>query len=173
MVFGRQEVFTQRRQDAKMNENEIGKVVVDAAVKVHRELGPGLLETVYEVVLARELELRGLRVERQVAVPIVYGGIRFEEGFRADIIVEGKVILELKSVEQLTKVHGKQAFTYLKLKGLKLGFVLNFGANLMKDGIERVVNGLAEENLGVFASWRETNIRTEPSGSADAAEPHP
>jgi GxxExxY protein len=134
-----------------MNENDIGKVVVDAAVKVHRKLGPGLLETVYEVVLARELELRGLRVERQVPVPIVYGGMRFEEGFRADIMVEGKVILELKSVEQLSKVHAKQVLTYLKLKELKLGFLLNFGSNLMKDGIERIVNGLAEENLGVLA----------------------
>ena len=134
-----------------MNENGIGKEVVDAAVQVHRELGPGLLETVYEVVLAKELERRRLRVERPVPVPILYGGLCFKEGFRADIIVEGKVILELKSVEQLSKVHAKQVFTYLKLRGLKLGFVLNFGANLMKDGIERVVNGLPEENLGVLA----------------------
>jgi GxxExxY protein len=130
-----------------MTENEIGKIVVDAAVQVHRELGPGLLETVYEVVLARELVRRGLDVERQVPVPILYGGMRFEEGFRADIIVESKVILELKSVEQLSKVHTKQVFTYLKLKGLKLGYVLNFGGNLMKDGIERVVSGLPEDEV--------------------------
>ncbi len=155
-----------------MTENEIGKVVVDAAVKVHRELGPGLLETVYEVVLARELERRGMRVERQVPVPIVYEGLRFEEGFRADIIVGGKVILELKSVAQIDKVHAKQVFTYLKLKGLKLGFVLNFGANLMKDGIERVVNGLPEEPLGVFASLRETRSGFEPRGAAKAVPPH-
>jgi GxxExxY protein len=135
----------------KMNENAIGKEVVDAAVKVHRELGPGLLETVYEVVLAKELQGRGLRVERQVSVPIAYAGMQFEEGFRADIIVEGKVILELKSVEQLSKVHAKQVLTYLKLKELKLGFVLNFGSNLMKEGIERVVNGLADEKLSVLA----------------------
>jgi GxxExxY protein len=135
-----------------MNENAIGREVVDAAVKVHRELGPGLLETVYEAVLARELERRGLRVERQVPVPIVYDGMQFQEGFRADIVVEGKVILELKSVEQLSKVHAKQVLTYLKLQGLKLGFLLNFGSNLMKDGIERVVNGLPEENPGVSAS---------------------
>jgi GxxExxY protein len=153
-----------------MNENGIGKEVVDSAVQVHRELGPGLLESVYEVVLAKELERRGLRVERQVPVPIYYGGVRFEEGFRADIIVEGKVILELKSVEQLSKVHAKQVFTYLKLKGLKLGFLLNFGANLMKDGIERIVNGLPEENLGVLASRRETQIRVEP---IDGHEPPP
>jgi GxxExxY protein len=88
-----------------MNENAIGKEVVDAAVQVHRELGPGLLETVYEVVLAKELERRGLAAERQVPVPIFYGGLRLEEGFRADIVVDGKVILELKSVEQLSKVH--------------------------------------------------------------------
>jgi GxxExxY protein len=104
-----------------MNENGIGKEMVDAAVQVHRDLGPGLLETVYEVVLAKELERRGLRVERQVPVPILYGGLRFEEGFRADIIVEGKVILELKSVEQFSKVHAKQDFTYLKVRGVKHG----------------------------------------------------
>jgi GxxExxY protein len=155
-----------------MNENAIGKEVVDSAVKVHRELGPGLLETVYEVVLAKGLERRGLRAERQVPVPIHSGGVRFEEGFRADIIVEGKVILELKSVEQLSKVHAKQLFTYLKLKGLKLGFVLNFGANLMKDGIERIVNGLPEENLCVLASLRETQTRAEPVGAANAAPPN-
>ena len=127
-----------------MEENEIGKIAVDAAVQIHRELGPGLLESVYEVVLAKELENRGLSVQRQVPVPIVYRGIRFDEGFRADIIVEGKIILELKSVEQIAKVHAKQVLTYLRLTSLRLGFLLNFGAALMKDGIERVVNGLPE-----------------------------
>ncbi|WP_309382699.1 GxxExxY protein [Cerasicoccus frondis] len=138
-----------------MDENDIGKQVVDAAVKVHRTLGPGLLETVYEVVLARELESRGLQCERQVSVPITYENIRFEEGFRADIIVENKVILELKAVEQLNKSHHKQLFTYLKLRSLKLGFLLNFNAPLMKDGITRVINGLDDEKLGVFGSSRE------------------
>ena len=150
-----------------MDENAIGKQVVEAAVQIHRELGPGLFEMVYEVVLARELEHRGLRVERQVPVPIVHGGLRFEEGLRADLIVEGKVILELKSVEQLSKVHAKQVFTYLKLTGLKLGFLLNFGAGLMKDAIERVVNGLPEPSLGVFASWRETPTRAERAAAVD------
>jgi GxxExxY protein len=135
---------TQRSNDAKLTENEIGKVVLDAAMQIHRDLGPGLLETVYEVVLVRESPGRGLQVERQVPVPILYGGVRFEEGFRADIIVEGKVILELKPVEQLSKIHTKQMLTYLKLNGLKLGYLLNFGGNLMKDGIERVVCGLPE-----------------------------
>ena len=104
-----------------MEENEIGKIVVDAAVKVHSALGPGLLESVYEAVLAKELDRRGLSVVRQIVVPIEYEGMKFDEGFRADIIVEGKVILELKSVEQMSKVHHKQLFTYLKLKELKLG----------------------------------------------------
>ncbi len=127
-----------------MTENEIGKIVVDAAIALHRELGPGLLETVYEVVLVRELSKRGLSVERQVAVPIEYQGIRFDEGFRADIIVEKKVILEIKSVGAVNNVHRKQVLTYLKLSGIKLGFLLNFAEAVMKDGITRFVNGLEE-----------------------------
>ena len=127
-----------------MDENAIGKIVVDVAIQIHRELGSGLMENVYEVVLAKELENRGLSVRRQVPVPIAYRGIRFDEGFRADIIVEDRVILELKSIEQVAKVHSKQTLTFLRLTGLRLGFLLNFGAALMKDGIERVVNGLPE-----------------------------
>lgn len=147
-----------------MEENRIGKEIVDAAVKVHSALGPDLLESVYEAVLAKELERRGLRVSRQVSVPIEYDGMRFEEGFRADIIVEGKVILELKSVEQLGKVHHKQLFTYLKLKELKLGYLLNFGASLMKDGIKRMINGFEDENLGVFGSLRESKRNGQQCG---------
>ncbi len=127
-----------------MTENEIGTEVVDAAIAVHRELGPGLLETVYEVVLAHELTRRGLHVERQVPISIEYQGLRFDEGFRADIIVEDRVALELKSVEKMTAVHLKQIQTYLRLTRLKLGFLLNFGAALMRDGIRRAVNGLEE-----------------------------
>jgi GxxExxY protein len=127
-----------------MTENEIGKVVVDSALALHRELGPGLLESVYEVILAHELRQRGLSVERQVPVPIEYRGIKFEEAFRADILVEGKVVLELKSIEQVTRVHKKQLQTYLRLSGHKLGFLLNFGEGLMKKGITRAVNGLEE-----------------------------
>ncbi len=127
-----------------MTENEIGKVVIDAAITLHKKLGSGLLETVYEVILARELERRELKVQRQVIIPIEYDGIKFEEGFRADIIVEIKVILELKSVESVTKAHKKQLLTYLRLTGMKLGFLLNFGEAFMKDGITRIVNGLEE-----------------------------
>lgn len=127
-----------------MTENEIGKIVVDAAVAVHRELGPGLLETVYEVVLVHELESRGLSCERQVPVRIRYREVTFDEAFRADVIISDLVILELKSVRELTNVHRKQLQTYLRLTGLKLGFLLNFGAALMKDGIVRAVNGLPE-----------------------------
>ena len=129
-----------------MTENEIGKVVVDSAVTVHRELGAGLLETVYEVILAHELRQRGLRVERQVPVSIELRGIKFDEAFRADIVVEGKVVLELKSIEQVTKAHKKQLQTYLRLSGYKLGFLLNFGEGLMKRGITRAVNGLDEDD---------------------------
>jgi GxxExxY protein len=128
-----------------MNENEIGRIVVDAAIAIHRELGPGLLETVYEAILARELMERGLPIERQVPVPIQFRGIRFEEGFRADLIVAGKVILELKSVETVNNAHKKQLLTYLKLTGMKLGFLLNFGEALMKNGITRTVNQLPED----------------------------
>lgn len=128
----------------EMDENEIGRIVVDAAIAVHRELGPGLLESVYEAILARELTDRGLKVERQISVPIVWRGMRFDEGFRADIIAEGKVIMELKSVESVNNAHKKQLLTYLRLTGMKLGFLLNFGAAVMKDGITRTVNGLGE-----------------------------
>ena len=125
-----------------MNENEIGTLVVDAAITVHRALGPGLLESVYEVILAHELQRRGLVFQRQVPISIEYAGVKFDAGFRADLMVEGKVILELKSGEHATAAHRKQIQTYLRLSGRKLGFLLNFGAALMKDGITRAVNGL-------------------------------
>jgi len=124
-----------------MNENEIGKIVVDVAVRIHKDLGPGLLETVYETILANELEKRNLSVERQVSIPIEYGGIKFKEGFRADVVLEKKIIIELKSVEVVNKAHKKQVLTYLRLTGFKLGYLLNFGEALMKNGISRIVNG--------------------------------
>jgi GxxExxY protein len=128
-----------------MTENEIGKVIVDAAIAVHRELGPGLLETVYEVVLAYELKRRGLSVERQVPIPIRYKDLTFDVAFRADLVVEEKVIVELKSVEQVSQAHKKQVQTYLRLTECKLGFLLNFGEALMKRGITRAVNGLKDD----------------------------
>ena len=125
-----------------MTENEIAKIIVDSAYHVHRKLGPGLLESVYEVILAHELKKRGLKVERQVPVAIVFEGIKFDEGFRADIIVEDKVIVELKSIEKVMPVHKKQLLTYLRLTDKKLGLLINFGSELIRDGISRVVNGL-------------------------------
>jgi len=127
-----------------MEENEIGAEIIDAAVKIHKELGPGLLEHVYEVVLARELEKRSLRVSRQVPIPIHYEGEYFDEGFRADLVVEDKVVVELKSIEQVHRAHHKQLLSHLKLTDKKLGFLLNFGAPLMKEGITRIVNNLSE-----------------------------
>jgi len=127
-----------------VDENEVAKKIVDAAYHVHRSLGPGLLESVYETVLAYELEARGLKVERQVPVPILYQGISFNEGFRADLIVEDKVIAELKSVEKEVPVHKKQLLTYLRLADKRLGLLINFGEELIRDGISRVVNRLIE-----------------------------
>ena len=127
-----------------MNENEISRIVVDSSIHLHRELGPGLLESVYETTLAYELTKRGLRCVRQSPIPIRYDDLDFEEGFKADIIVNDLVILELKSVESIAPVHRKQIQTYLRLSGKKLGLLLNFGAPLMRDGIVRAVNGLEE-----------------------------
>lgn len=124
-----------------MNENEISRIVVDCALRIHKELGPGLLESVYELLLAHELESCGLKIARQVPVKISYKGICFDEGFRIDMLVEDKAILELKSVESTSRAHKKQVLTYLKLTGLKLGLLINFGEALMKDGITRLING--------------------------------
>ena len=127
-----------------MTGDEIGKAIVDVAVKVHRQLGPGLLEAVYEVVLAHELRRNGLHVERQVPAPVMFEGLRFDEGFRMDLIVEDKVIIELKCVERLSNVHKKQLLTYLRLADKRLGYLLNFNEALMKHGITRMVNHLHE-----------------------------
>jgi len=127
-----------------MTENEIATMIVDASYKVHKTLGPGLLESVYEAVLAYELERRDAVVSRQQSIPVVYESVRLEEGYRADLVVNGKVIVELKSVEKVVPVHKKQLLTYLKLANIKLGLLINFGDNLIKDGITRVVNGLQQ-----------------------------
>ena len=140
------------------NVEEISAEVVDAAFHLHKDLGPGLLESVYEVVLAKLLEQRGLSVERQKPIPIQYAGLRFDEGFRADLIVEGSLLIELKSVENLAAVHGKQVLTYLRLLELPLGLLINFGSATFKDGIKRIVN-----NHTNFASSRlRVNQQGEP-----------
>lgn len=129
-----------------MNENHIAKAVLDAAFEVHTVLGPGLFESVYEVVLAHELRARGLSVERQVPIPIRYKELSFDEGFRADLLVADLVIVELKSVEALHPVHAKQVLTQLRLSGKRLGLLLNFGEVHLKNGVKRLVNGLPDEN---------------------------
>jgi len=125
-----------------VTENEVAKQIVDAAYRVHTSLGPGLLESAYEAVLAHELEKRGLRTARQQAVPIVYQGTRIEMGFRADLIVEDSVIVEIKSVEAIAPVHKKQLLTHLRLADKRLGLLINFNVALIKDGITRIANGM-------------------------------
>jgi GxxExxY protein len=116
--------------------------IIDSAIKIHMELGPGLLESVYEAVLARALERRGYRVERQKPVRFEYDGMVFEEGFRVDLLVEGRVVVELKSVEKIAPVHSKQVLTYLRLTNLSVGLLINFGAATLKEGLHRIVNNL-------------------------------
>jgi GxxExxY protein len=127
-----------------MTENDIARVIVNAAYKIHTSLGPGLLESVYEAVLAHEITGRGLTVQRQMTLPVVYDGIRLEEGFRADLIVDDKVIVEIKSVETVVPVHKKQLLTYLRLADKRLGLLINFGAATIKEGLTRIVNRLTE-----------------------------
>jgi GxxExxY protein len=128
-----------------MTENEIAKQILDSAFVVHTKLGPGLLESVYEVVLAHELKKKGLAVERQKPMPILYDNIRFDEAYRSDRLVNSKVIVELKSVESVSALHAKQVLTQLRLSGLKLGLLLNFGEAHLKNGIKRLINGQLEE----------------------------
>jgi GxxExxY protein len=127
-----------------MSENEIATIIVDVALKIHRRLGPGLLESVYQATLNYELQKRGLRVIQQLGLPVQYEGIKLDLGFRVDLIVGEKVIIEIKSVEALAPVHRKQLETYLRLMNLRLGLLINFNVELIKDGIQRVVNRLAE-----------------------------
>ena len=127
-----------------MTENEIARIVVDAAFKIHTTLGPGLFESVYETVLEFELQRRGLKVEHQVGLPVYYEGVKLELGFRVDLIVADKLIIEIKSVEALAPVHRKQLETYLRLMNFHLGLLINFNVELIKNGIQRVVNRLAE-----------------------------
>jgi GxxExxY protein len=128
----------------ELHENAISKEIVDVAYKIHSGLGPGLLESVYEVVLAHELKKRGLRVQRQLPISIVWEEVRFEEGYRLDLMVEDKVLVEVKSVQGIEPVHKKQLLTYLRLMDKRLGILINFNEDLIRDGIKRVVNGLEE-----------------------------
>lgn len=125
-----------------MNENELSRIIVDKCIKIHRALGPGLLESVYEELLAYELFKENTKFARQIGIPVNYDEIKMDLGFRADLIVGDKVILELKSVENILPVHKKQLLTYLKLTNLKLGLLINFNVALIKDGITRIVNNL-------------------------------
>jgi GxxExxY protein len=130
-----------------MRENELAKTVVDVAYQMHRRLGPGLLESVYQAIMAYELQQRGLHVETEVPIPVVWGEVQLEVGFRIDVWVERLLIVELKSVDSLAKVHKKQLLTYLRLTDGRLGLLINFGAELIKDGIARVANGLPEDDF--------------------------
>ena len=127
-----------------MNENQIAAVVVDAAFKIHTTLGPGLLESVYEAALKYELEKRGLKVLQQLGIAVAYEGLDLGIGFRADLVVGDKVVIEIKSIEALAAVHTKQLATYLRLMDLRLGLLINFNEGLIRDGIRRVVNRLVE-----------------------------
>jgi GxxExxY protein len=128
-----------------MTENEIAKEILDCAFVVHTKLGRGLLESVYEVVMAHELRKKGRIVDRQKPMPITYDGVRFEEAFRADLLVDGKVIAEYKSVESLSPLHAKQVLTQLRMADLKLGLLINFGEAHLKNGIRRFINGKLED----------------------------
>jgi len=125
-----------------MTENDISSIIVNTSFHIHKQLGPGLLESVYEEILYYELVKKGLFVERQKSVPVIWNEIKLDIGFRTDLIVEKKVIIEIKSVESISNVHLKQLLTYLKLTNLKLGLLINFNESLIKDGITRVVNNL-------------------------------
>ncbi len=127
-----------------MHENDISKIILDSCIKIHSRLGPGLLEDVYEKILHHELTMRGLEVKRQVALPVVWDGIKIDLAYRLDMIVEDKVIVELKSIEKLSSVHFKQIQTYLKIARKKLGLLINFNESLLKDGYKRIVNDLDE-----------------------------
>ena len=122
-----------------MEINDVTATIVDSAYRIHTDIGPGLFESVYELVLADMLASRGLPVQRQVPIPIRIGDKVFDEGFRADLIIDSRVIVEIKSVEQLARVHKKQVLTYLKLSGLPVGLLINFGGDLLKGNIERLV----------------------------------
>jgi GxxExxY protein len=147
-----------------MTENELAAIVIDTSLRIHKGLGPGLLESAYEAVLAFELGRQGLEVERQIPMPLLWEGMIVADSYRADLIVERKLIIELKSVERLLPVHKKQVITYLRVSGMKLGLLVNFGAELLRDGIVRLVNGLEErDDGGLFKSVSRKELKDEKS----------
>ena len=125
-----------------MNENDIGEMLLGAAIKVHSALGPGLLESAYETCLVHEIGRQGVEVKRQVTLPLNYDGMKLDAGYRLDLLIGDRVIVELKSIEKILPVHAAQLMSYLKLSGLRLGYLLNFNVVHMRDGIKRMVNGL-------------------------------
>src|SRR5687768_6651899 len=135
-------VFATLRENLSVTENELSRIIVDSAFKIHSDLGAGLFESVYEVTMAYELRRRGCSVDCQRGIPVIYQDVRMEIGFRADIIVNRKVIVEIKSIEAIAPVHSKQLLTYLRLTDLRLGLIINFNVNLIKDGLKRVANNL-------------------------------
>jgi len=148
--------------------DEITGIIVDAAFRVHSGLGPGLLESVYEAVLARDLERQRLRVETQWPVTFEFDGMVFEEGFRVDLLVEGIVAVELKSVEQTKPIHGKQLLTYLRLMNLNVGLLINFGAPTLKEGLKRIVNNYSPAAASLGAPRLKVNERRISRGDAEA-----
>ena len=125
-----------------LGENALSEIILGKCIKIHKALGPGLFESVYEEVLSYELKKEGIKIQSQVIIPIIYDNLKMEKGFIADLIVDNKVIMEIKSIEKVLPVHKKQILTYLKLTGIKLGLLINFNENLLKEGITRIVNNL-------------------------------
>ena len=127
------------------NFNELTEAIIGAAMEVHRALGPGLLESIYEMCLCRELSIRGIPFERQVLIPVEYKGVKLDCGYRADIVVDGTILLEIKAIDSLLPIHDAQLLSYLKLGGWKIGLLINFNVELLKNGLRRRVLGLVEE----------------------------
>ena len=128
-------------------ENEVARIIVDCSYKIHKTLGPGLLESAYEECLFYELPRRGLSVEKEKALPLIYEGVKLQIGYRVDFLVERRVIIEVKSIDAIADIHVAQVLTYLKLSGCKLGLLINFNVSLIKDGIRRIVLGLEERRM--------------------------
>ena len=128
-----------------MTHNELSGVILEAAIDIHRRLGPGLLESVYQTILGHELIKRGLNVKKEIPVPLVWDNLHFDVGFRADLVVNDLILIELKCVEEIAPVHKKQVLTYLRLTGKKLGLLINFGDETLKDGVSRIINGTLDE----------------------------